>query len=121
MSFQNIEEVGERDLHILWTSGDPVTAEHMVLMYATNARLNDWWDSVTVIIWGAPQRLVAESEAVRLRMKIARQAGVKFTACISCAMNLGLVETLEKENIEVIRWGEKLSELMQNGKHVLTI
>lgn len=121
MAFQNIEEVGERHLHILWTSADPVTAEHMVMMYARNAMLNGWWDRVTVIIWGAAQRLALEDEAVGLKMQVARQAGVEFTACVSCARNLGLVEKLEAENIEVIRWGEKLSLLMQNGRHVLSI
>ena len=121
MAFQTIEEVGDRDLHIIWTNGDPVTSEHMVLMYARNAMLNGWWDKVTVVLWGAPQNLVRDSEAVRLKMKVAAQAGVEFSACVSCAINLGTEEILREEGIEVIRWGEKLSLLMQNGKHVLTV
>ena len=121
MSFQNIEEVTDRHLHILWTNADPVSSEHMVLMYARNALLNGWWDKVTVIIWGATQRLAVSNEAVRVKMDVARQAGVEFTACTSCAMNLGLAEKLEEDGIEVIRWGEKLSLLMQNGKSVLTV
>lgn len=121
MAFQNIEEVGERHLHIFWTNGDPVTSEHMVLMYARNALLNGWWDKVTVVLWGAPQKLALESEAIRLKMQVARQAGVEFSACISCAVNLGTEEALREEGIEVIRWGEKLSLLMQGGRHVLTI
>ena len=47
----------DKHLYILWTSGDPVTAEHMVMMYSTKARLYNWWDKVTVIIWGAAQKL----------------------------------------------------------------
>ena len=121
MSFQNIEEVSDRHLHILWTNGDPATSENMVMVYARNAMLNEWWDKVTVIIWGAPQKLALENEAVRMKMDLARQAGVEFTACISCAINQGTLEGLEADGIEVIRWGEKLSLLMQNGKHVLTI
>ena len=54
-------------------------------------------------------------------MDMARQVGVEFTACISCAINQGTLEALEADGIEVIRWGEKLSLLMQNDKHVLTI
>ena len=121
MSFCNVEEVGERHLHILWTSGDPLTSEHMVLMYARNSMLNHWWDEVTVILWGAAQKTALENEAVRSAMKIAEQAGVEFTACMSCAVNLGTLEGLEEAGIEVIRWGQKLSMLMQNGKHVLSI
>lgn len=121
MTFERIEEVSDRHLHILWTNADPDTSENMVLMYARNAMLNDWWDKVTVIVWGGPQRLVLENEAVRLKMQLARQAGVEFSACISCAINLGLEEKLQACEIETIRWGEKLSLLMQNGKHLLTV
>ncbi|MGX8774570.1 MAG: DsrE family protein [Bacillota bacterium] len=121
MAFSNIEEVSDRHLHILWTNTDPDTSENMVMMYARNAMLNDWWDRVTVIIWGGTQKLIFENEAVMTKIRIARQSGVEFTACLSCAVNLGKLEALEAEGIEVIRWGEKLSLLMQNGKHVLTI
>ena len=121
MSFKNIEEVSDRHLHILWTNADPLTAEHMVMMYARNAMLNGWWDKVTVIVWGATQKLLLENEAVRLKMELARQVGVEFSACISCAINMDIVEKLEAQGIEVIRWGEKTSLLLQNGKHVLSI
>ena len=51
---------------------------------------------------------------------MARDAGVEFSACISCANNLQLTDELEKAGFEVIRWGQKLSLLLQNGKHVLS-
>ena len=121
MAFKEIEEVGARHLHIFWTNGDPMTGEDMVLMYARNAMLNHWWDEVTVVLWGAPQKLALENGAVRAKMKIAEQAGVKFSACISCAANNGIADALAAEGIEIVRWGEKLSLLMQNDKHVLTI
>lgn len=121
MSFRSIEEVSDRHLHIIWTNADLVTSEHMVMMYAKNSMLNGWWDKVTVVLWGATQRLALENEAVRTEMEFARDAGVEFSACSSCAANLELIEALEKEGIEVIRWGQKLSQLLQNGKHVLTL
>lgn len=121
MSFQNINEVSDRHLHIVWTNSDPDTALNMVLMYATNAMLNEWWDKVTVIIWGGSQKLVTENEAVRFEMQNARDVGVEFTACVSCANNLGITQALEADGIEVIRWGQKLSLLLQNGKHVITV
>ena len=121
MAFNQIEEVTERHLHILWTSPNPVTAENMVLMYSRNAMLNRWWDNVTVIIWGDSQNLVLENEAVYEKMKIAKMAGVEFSACISCAVNLGLTEKLQAHEIELIRWGENLSLLMQNDRHLLTV
>ena len=121
MSFEDINEVTDQHLHILWTSADEQTAENMVMMYATNSLLNDWWDRVTVVLWGGTQKLALENEAVKLKMELARQAGVEFSACVSCALNIGTKDALEQEGIEVIRWGEKLSLLLQNGKHVLSL
>ena len=121
MAFKYINEVTDRHLHIIWTDSDPDTALNMVLMYSTNALLNEWWDKVTVVIWGGAQKLAAGDEAVRFEMQNARDVGVEFSACISCSNNLGLTERLEADGIEVIRWGQKLSLLLQNGKHVITI
>jgi len=111
----------KKKLTLIWTTGDPLTAEHMVLIYATNAMLNRWWDEVTVVLWGAAQKLAAENEAVRLKMEVAEKAGVKFSACLSCAVNLRTRETLEDMGVEVIRWGAKLTELLQSGQSVLTV
>ena len=113
MSFKDINEVTDRHLHIIWTNADPVTSENMVMMYAKNSMLNGWWDKVTVVLWGAPQKLIFENESVHVEMELARDAGVEFSACISCANNLQLTEALEAEGIEVIRWGQKLSLLLQ--------
>ena len=121
MSFKNINEVTDRHLHIIWTNSDPDTALNMILIYATNSLLNEWWDKVTVVIWGGSQKLAVENDAVRFEMQNARDVGVEFSACISCANNLQLTEALEAEGIEVIRWGQKLSLLLQNGKHVITL
>ncbi len=106
----------KKHLYIIWTNADPVTAEHMVMMYSTNAKLNDWWDEVTVVVWGATQKLLVENKAVQLKMEIARQAGVEFSACISCARNLNLVDKMEELGIECIRWGQRTSEIIQEGQ-----
>ena len=39
-SFQDINEVTDRHLHIIWTNADPVTSENMVMMYTKNSMLN---------------------------------------------------------------------------------
>ena len=111
----------DKHLYILWANADPVTSENMVMMYATNSMLNRWWDQVTVIIWGNSQITALENERVRLKMEIAVNAGVEFSACRSCAVNLNTLEGLEADGIEVIRWGERLSELMQSGAHILSV
>lgn len=108
-------------LYLLWTTGDPVTAEQMVMMYAINSKLHGWWEDVTVIVWGAAASALIESLALRLKVEIAQEAGVHFSACISCANNLGITKELEALGVEVIRWGEKLTKLMKDGDHVLSV
>jgi hypothetical protein len=108
-------------LYILWTNGDPVSAEKMVFMYGINSRLRGWWDKVTLIIWGTPAKLSAENAAIQKKIKEALDAGVHVSACKACADQLGVTETLEKMSVEVIYWGEPLTKILKNGEILITI
>lgn len=108
-------------LHILWTSGDKDTAINMVLMYASNSMIRGWWQKVTVVIWGASQKLTAEDEDVQTLIRTARQAGVEFTACIACANNLGSKEALDALGVTTIGWGAPLTELLKTGQPLITV
>ncbi|MDW7657926.1 MAG: DsrE family protein, partial [Bacillota bacterium] len=92
------KEVGfmSRKLHILWTSNDVNTAHFMVFMYAINALTKHWWDEVTVIVWGASAKLVAENKAIQDKIEMAKHQGVKVSACIACATQLGVVDKLKE-------------------------
>jgi hypothetical protein len=114
--------MGEKDLlYILWTNGDPITAEKMVFMYGLNSLLSGWWDKVTLIIWGAPAKLSAENTEIQGKIKGALDVGVHVTACKACADQLGVTETLEKMNVEVKYWGETLTKILKSGETLLTI
>lgn len=108
-------------LYILWTNADMMTSDKMVMMYATNSMLKQWWDNVTVIIWGATAKLVAESELIQTKIKIAQQAGVQFSACKACSDQLGVSETLVHLGIEVIYWGEGLTRILKNDEKLMTV
>ena len=110
-----------KDLHVLWTNDDVNTSNLMVLMYATNGMLYQLWDSVTVIVWGATAKLVAENELIQGQIKVAQNANVKFSACIACARQFGVVEKLEELGIEVIPWVEPFTEIVQSGKPFISI
>ncbi len=108
-------------LYILWTNADYHTSQYMVMMYATNSKLRDWWDEVTVIIWGATAKLVAEDENIQTNIQVAKQAGVHFSACIACARQLGVTEKLEELQIEMMAWGEPLTEILKSNEKLITI
>jgi len=111
----------ENTLNILWTNADPITSEKMVLMYATNSLLRGWWETVTVIIWGAAAVLAAENETIRERIRLAMQAGVKFSACKACADQLGATGALTELGVEIVYWGEGLTELLKEDAKLLSV
>lgn len=108
-------------LYILWTNADPITAEKMVLMYAQSSVLKGWWREVTLIIWGAPAKLVAEEAAIQEKIRLAIHAGVQVSACKACADQLGIAGILESAGIEVKYWGQGLTEILKGGETLLTI
>jgi len=110
-----------KHLYVLWTNDNPVTAELMVFMYTTNSLLKDWWEKVTLILWGAPVKLVSESADIQKKVKDALDAGVHVSACKGCADQLGVTDTLEKLDIEVIYWGEPLTKILKEDEKLITI
>ena len=108
-------------LNILWTNADVLTSDKMVMMYATNSMLSKLWNELTVIIWGATAKLVAENEQIQTKIKIAQQAGVKFSACKACTDQLGVSDHLASLGIEIIYWGEGLTGILKRGEKLITI
>ena len=74
-----------------------------------------------IIIWGATAKYVAEDTDIQTRIKMAMHAGVKFSACISCAENLGAKEKMENLGIEVIPWGKPLTRILSSEEPLLTV
>jgi hypothetical protein len=93
----------------------------MVFMYTVNSLLKNWWEKVTLIVWGATTKLVSEDENIQKLVKKALEAGVHISACKACSDQLGVTENLEKLNIEVKYWGAPLTEILKNEEALLTI
>jgi len=108
-------------LFILWTNADVVTSDKMVMMYATNSMLHHWWNEVTVIIWGATAKLIAENRMIQDNIKIAANAGVHFSACKACADELGVADKLDELGIEMIYWGAGLTDILKGEDKLITV
>lgn len=115
------KQMDKRQLHVLWTSDNRITAEKMVFMYAVNSMIHGWWEKVTLIVWGAPAKLVSEDAGIQERIREALDSGVHVTACKACADQLGVTETLKKLGIEVRYWGLPLTEILKNNEPIITI
>lgn len=110
----------KKELLILWTSNEIDIALNMVFMYARNSKLKEWWDEVTVLVWGPSAFLLANDTELQLSLQCLQNAGVKILACRECAENYGVGEKLEKLGIEVFYTGRLLSDWLQSDKKVLT-
>lgn len=110
----------EEELVILWTSGDKEVALNMVFMYALNSRLNGWWASIRLIIWGPSARLASEDEEIQDKIKEIIREGVIVDACKTCADNYGVSEQLEELGVSVRRMGEPLTDFIKEGRRILT-
>lgn len=108
-------------VHIIWTNADPSAAYHMVFMYAGNSMRNHWWDDMTVVLWGPTQTLAANDEGIKEHIRELQELGVKFSACLTCAIELDVKDELEAMGVEVIRWGRKLTDMIKAGEHIIYV
>jgi hypothetical protein len=113
-------EPDKNHLLIVWTSGERDVARRMVFMYAKNAKLNGWWEKLTLLIWGASTELICEDATLQEMLKELQETGIRTIACKSCAAQFELVDNLEALGVEVFPTGEYLTLWMKAGNPVLT-
>ena len=107
-------------LAVMWTSGDPDVAHQVCFMYADNAKKQKWFDEVILIVWGPSARLLAGDKDLQAKIKGMLDDGVKVQACQACSDSYGVTEQLRKMGIEVKYMGKPLTDLIQQGWHILT-
>ena len=120
-TMQSIRESGDETLYILWTNADRVTANLMVFMYAENSMRYNKWDAITIIVWGATTKLVAEDALIQSRIRALQELGVHFSACITCAEELGVTDMIRSLDIDLVKWLNPLTELLKGNKHLITV
>ena len=111
----------QKEAKILWTTNNKETAMHMVLLYAHNAKLKGWMEEVTVLVWGASQQLIAQDKEIQEKVKAMINDGVKVVACLKCADNMEITDSLNSCNIDVFYTGEYLSNWIKSGDTVITV
>ena len=110
----------ENKLVVVWSSDDPMVAKRVALMYPHAAQKNKWFDEVTLVIWGPSAKLISEDRELQIKLSQMKNDGVEIKACIACATEYGVTETLIKLGYEVVAMGIPLTEYLKNGYKVLT-
>ncbi|TLP38376.1 DsrE family protein [Arcobacter arenosus] len=111
----------QKEAKILWTTDNKETAEHMVLLYAHNAKLKGWMEEVSVLVWGASQQLIAKDKEIQEKVKAMIEDGVNVVACLKCAENMEIEDGLNACNIDVFYTGELLSQWIKSGDTIITV
>jgi hypothetical protein len=110
----------QNKLLIIWTSGDKDVAENMVFMYAMNSKLQEWWNDVTLLIWGPSSRLLVNDKELQELMKQVQDAGVRVIACKQCADNYQIAPEISKLGIEVFYTGQFLTEWIKSKDYYIS-
>lgn len=101
-------------LAVLWTRGEKEFAEEMAFLYTLNAAKQDWWDAVTLTVWGPSAPLLAEDVDLQERVFEMQKEGASVEACRSCAEDYGVAEDLEALGIDVRYMGQPLTEYLKD-------
>ena len=112
-----------RCLHILWVNDNPVSAENMVFLYATNSLLKGWWEEVHLIVWGASTKLLCEDANMQQLLKKFLDAGGQVSVCKRCAENINvytqIVDLVGTDSVYYV--GESVTKLIKDGEKMLTV
>ncbi len=108
-------------LNILWTTDNKETFFNMVSMYTINAKKREWWQEVNVIIWGASSKLAGTDTEVQAKIVEMMAQGVTVEACLACAENFGVSESLSKLGVNLRYMGQPLTDYLKADEKLLTI
>jgi len=108
-------------LVLLWTTGQQGTIREMLIPYTLNSKLQNWWDDVTLIIWGSSTEYLKSHQEDLDFVKKAVEIGINVEACKACSDNYGMSELLEECGVDVRYMGQPLTDYLQSDVKVMTI
>lgn len=108
-----VASVSPDNLAVLWTSGDPAVAHKVCFMYTHNAKKQEWWGQVQLIVWGPSSKLLAEDKELQAAVKAMMADGVVIKACKACADSYGVSDDLAALGIEVKYMGKPLTRILK--------
>lgn len=113
--------MSENKLNVLWTNADELTSEHMVMLYTINAKKMRWFEEISIIIWGATAKLVAENKRIQELVQEAIASGVEVKGCIHCAKQLNVEKKLVELGVDLEAMGIPLTNILKEDGKLLTI
>jgi len=110
-----------KKLVVLWKTDHMIDINEMVLPYLKGSKKNGWWEDIEVIIWGASQKVIAQSEDLQNQIRQMINLGIKISACKKCADDLCVADQLVNIGIDVLYTGVLLTNHLQSDATVITL
>jgi len=111
-----------KKLLVIWKSDNEIDIHNFVIPYVYNSIKHEWFNEVSLLIWGASQEKVLEDTVVQQRVKNLIKNKVTVYACKMCADNVGATSLLESLGVIVMYSGVYLSDNLKDSEtEVLTI
>jgi len=107
-------------LVVVWTSNDRDVALKMVFMYVLNSRLKNWWEDITLILWGPSSNLLSQDHELQEYLEKIMEQGVTVEACITCAEMYGVTKKLSDLGLDVKKMGSPLTDYIKEGRNIIT-
>lgn len=104
---------------VIWTSRDRDVALEVAFPYILNSKLREWWEDITLVVWGPSTKLLSNDIELQNYIK-KRESGVTIEACKACADHYGLSGKIEELGINVRYMGEATTEYIKEGRSIIT-
>ncbi len=106
-------------LAVVWTSGDPDVAANACFMYLNEAKENNHFDTIEMIIWGHSTKLLSENTSLQNLVKAMMQKGIIVEACKACADSYGVSGIITGLGITVKYMGSPLTDMLNGDWDVI--
>ena len=107
---------------VVWKSNNDIDIHNFVIPYCYNAVVQEWFDEVELLIWGASQEKVMNDTIIQQRVANLVKNKVKVYACKMCSDNVGASDVLKEIGVNVRYTGDLLSDRLKDSEYeVITI
>jgi hypothetical protein len=109
-------------LLVVWKSNNDIDIHNFVIPYCYNAVVQEWFDEVELLIWGASQEKLMSDPIIQQRVVNLVKNNITVYACKMCSDKVGATSILESIGVNVRYTGDLLSNRLRDKEYeVITI
>lgn len=108
-------------LVLTWTSVSEDTFFNMITPFALTSQDEEWFREVVVLVWGGSAQTIAKTPAIKSELGIFREKGITVKCCRQCAEQYGIVNDLEKMDVDIVNMVYVFKDYMKEGARIVSV